>query len=671
MNFKMTFSEENLSMTPDFQQDGEFKVQYGDVDVYKGDKGDPFKYEDFTPEQLEALRGPQGPQGPKGEPGDGGNVRANWAQKDGNASDFILNKPFEKTTKEEIIPYVTLPMDRIDIPLFPNDWDGMNGARKNNFKYGLELGKTYKVITIFQIKGMGTLQEAEVEATAYPLDSMGAPGALALMESPTDLESMLIADGIADITISDNGDILFTTDENSSLSAVIRSPFVSISITIEGLNDKKNVPDILIDNDYAQILQSDMSEMDSSKVGYIKNKLVGEEYIEQDYVLIPHTVNETATYEGVEYTYCEGALNLDPQKETYMVNLIDHVNNGQYYLINLKTFINNDYGVPLIGLLNDQGEPLIVDGLIIKDGQIIRGNGFVYPSDYSKAEELSIVIYEVSPRKVKKVKKLSYEFLDVEHECDLTSKKPISGIALGKAAKLIYNGILPSSTLGDGGKHIGSQFTTFDDGSFALYLYTQGIGDNSKLLTSTHYTLVDAINENKTNIDNAFKYTESLYGVDKTIFNNINNSDNFYRYQDYLSSRNYIISTNTVTNFNRDWNYNIQSTDDVEIQVICYRGVYTTFTSEWSDLVDLSPIALKDEQYDNGSYKYVLNVDIQVRYKDGRAITEEMVSELLSKIIMYRKKDSIKGSIEDLKSEINSGLEQIIAAQEALIGGNS
>ena len=66
MNFKMTFSEENLSMTPDFQQDGEFKVQYGDVDVYKGDKGDPFTYEDFTPEQLEALRGPQGPKGADG-----------------------------------------------------------------------------------------------------------------------------------------------------------------------------------------------------------------------------------------------------------------------------------------------------------------------------------------------------------------------------------------------------------------------------------------------------------------------------------------------------------------------------------------------------------------------------------------------------------------------------
>lgn len=38
----------------------------------KGDKGDAFVYEDFTPEQLEALTGPQGPQGiqgPRGEQG--------------------------------------------------------------------------------------------------------------------------------------------------------------------------------------------------------------------------------------------------------------------------------------------------------------------------------------------------------------------------------------------------------------------------------------------------------------------------------------------------------------------------------------------------------------------------------------------------------------------------
>ncbi len=36
----------------------------------QGEKGDPFTYNDFTPEQLEGLRGPQGPEGPRGFKGD-------------------------------------------------------------------------------------------------------------------------------------------------------------------------------------------------------------------------------------------------------------------------------------------------------------------------------------------------------------------------------------------------------------------------------------------------------------------------------------------------------------------------------------------------------------------------------------------------------------------------
>ena len=36
----------------------------------KGDKGEAFKYEDFTPEQLNALKGPQGEPGVKGDKGD-------------------------------------------------------------------------------------------------------------------------------------------------------------------------------------------------------------------------------------------------------------------------------------------------------------------------------------------------------------------------------------------------------------------------------------------------------------------------------------------------------------------------------------------------------------------------------------------------------------------------
>lgn len=39
-----------------------------DLGKVKGERGDPFRYEDFTEEQLAALTGPVGPQGAKGDP---------------------------------------------------------------------------------------------------------------------------------------------------------------------------------------------------------------------------------------------------------------------------------------------------------------------------------------------------------------------------------------------------------------------------------------------------------------------------------------------------------------------------------------------------------------------------------------------------------------------------
>ena len=49
----------------------------------KGDKGDPFRYEDFTPEQLEALKGPKGDKGEDGR--DGTSATAD------NAHQLLLN----------------------------------------------------------------------------------------------------------------------------------------------------------------------------------------------------------------------------------------------------------------------------------------------------------------------------------------------------------------------------------------------------------------------------------------------------------------------------------------------------------------------------------------------------------------------------------------------------
>jgi hypothetical protein len=61
----------------DWEQDDERVIEFKNVDGevvkridIKGAKGDPFTYEDFTEEQLEALKGEKGDKGEKGEKGD-------------------------------------------------------------------------------------------------------------------------------------------------------------------------------------------------------------------------------------------------------------------------------------------------------------------------------------------------------------------------------------------------------------------------------------------------------------------------------------------------------------------------------------------------------------------------------------------------------------------------
>ena len=54
----------------------------GNLSKSKGIKGDPFKYEDFTPEELEGLRGPQGVKG------DIGNTAAITFKYDANTGDL-------------------------------------------------------------------------------------------------------------------------------------------------------------------------------------------------------------------------------------------------------------------------------------------------------------------------------------------------------------------------------------------------------------------------------------------------------------------------------------------------------------------------------------------------------------------------------------------------------
>lgn len=88
----------------------------------KGDKGDPFTYNDFTPEQLAFLTGPKGEKGDKGDKGEqgikgdkgdigdpGGVNSINGLQGDVNIYIPVLHKYILKVTSTVTSQEITLP----------------------------------------------------------------------------------------------------------------------------------------------------------------------------------------------------------------------------------------------------------------------------------------------------------------------------------------------------------------------------------------------------------------------------------------------------------------------------------------------------------------------------------------------------------------------------------
>lgn len=95
----------------------------------KGDKGDPFEYEDFTPEQLKALTGPQGPKGATGARGPAGTT--SWSGITDKPSTFPPAKHTHTVSDITDLPEISrsdsgdalvqrYANGAIDVPLTPN-----------------------------------------------------------------------------------------------------------------------------------------------------------------------------------------------------------------------------------------------------------------------------------------------------------------------------------------------------------------------------------------------------------------------------------------------------------------------------------------------------------------------------------------------------------------------
>ena len=73
------------------------KVKIGNLKGPKGDKGDPFKYSDFTTEQLQALKGPKGDMGPQGPAGTSANVDLSPYAKKVDLDDYYTKTDADST----------------------------------------------------------------------------------------------------------------------------------------------------------------------------------------------------------------------------------------------------------------------------------------------------------------------------------------------------------------------------------------------------------------------------------------------------------------------------------------------------------------------------------------------------------------------------------------------
>lgn len=200
-------------------------------DGEKGDKGDPFTYKDFTPEQLASLKGDKGDKGDNGTDGkDGVNgksayqiavdngfigteaewlaslrgadgkdgVQPDWNQNDETAQDYVKNRPFYKESRSvtaenvtdvglEGFPVfaigdtVTVNVDGVKYSLVAYDDDGMvtigdpySSIEKGEGQLGWQIYINYSVVN-FYAKEAHTVSFYSVDIVYHTIDSAYLP----------------------------------------------------------------------------------------------------------------------------------------------------------------------------------------------------------------------------------------------------------------------------------------------------------------------------------------------------------------------------------------------------------------------------------------------------------------------------------------------------------------
>lgn len=508
----------------------------------QGPKGDAFEFNDFTPEQLVSLKGEKGDNGndgigiksveqtvistedngeneftitltndqtftfkiKNGSKGSYNDTKSDWSQEDESAEDFIRNKPFHKEMVKKVFSYnEQLPADRIDKIVLEKDWYAA-GFNYNNFTLPLEIGKSYLVEYIYEFKATGKLNIVSKIATAYPADTvLGVKGAVILTSNPTDLMQTVIINGLTDADMStgtfigkvdENGNPVIDADtglniadENSSVSAIeyhyANSTVTFKSIRIHGIESTINEEEVFINPDYYNLFP------------------VGERYEKVNYTRLPY---DAQAYMADEMAIRSPKIGLEPNK-IYPIKIISYNQDGtkedetiqNFHTITLTDFagltgttIDPDVGSKIVVALSESNfQYVIMDGMGLDytTGSYTLENQCIYSNTYGNLFiEYIIDGFPSIDCVMQKLPSNMVGLVKGELNFNANSELSQSGIAVQQA----INKSMPKTVTTEGDQHIS---VIIENG--VPILYTEGIGYNSYLETTSKKTLVDAINE--------------------------------------------------------------------------------------------------------------------------------------------------------------------------------
>ena len=112
----------------------------------KGDKGEAFKYEDFTPEQLESLRGPKGDAF----------TYEDFTQEQLNALKGQQGEPGAKGDKGDAFTYADFTQEQLEALRGPAGKDGSNGLDGKDGKDGVSITHTWNGTSLSITSASGT-----------------------------------------------------------------------------------------------------------------------------------------------------------------------------------------------------------------------------------------------------------------------------------------------------------------------------------------------------------------------------------------------------------------------------------------------------------------------------------------------------------------------------------